>query len=271
MLVDLENRNSELLENYPCDLSRLFLYVQAHCTSCAMMQASDASPRCAPLVFLLPPSIESPIKVLMVFDDFNTWFSQTATFKIPPRYRKPSNGQWFRCGRESLVYVFSLIPSLDIDVFACSISFALRDWFGNDVATCQLETPLKTRTHGQVQMLALPQASPDFGSTVTTAPPPQIVDINPRSGLHSAGQRVWVKVLNLPRGNGQRYLIEFDGVGIVSTSFESPEGDQVQILECTTPITPTPCGTLPALKYYWDPQSPIGSSDVQYFFTAAFY
>jgi hypothetical protein len=159
-------------------------------------------------------------------------------------------------------------------LFACSISFALRDCFGNDIATCQVETPLKARIHQLVQP-ALPQASPDFGSTQTTvspplpAPPPptpRIVDIIPRFGPHFASQRIWVKVENLPRGNGLHYLIGFEEAGTVATSFVCSEGDQVQILECATPITSRPCYAIPSLMYHHDPQILIGSSDVYYGF-----
>jgi len=50
--------------------------------------------------------IESPVPTLMSFDDFNTWFSQIATVEVPRRYRRPSDGQWFRI----LDVCFSLIP-----------------------------------------------------------------------------------------------------------------------------------------------------------------
>ncbi len=111
----------------------------------------------------------------------------------------------------------------------------------------------------------LAQASSGFGITTTVLSPPppaspRILDINPQYGPHSTSQRVWVQVQNLPRGNGEQYDIEFSQVGMVATSFLSEEGDQVQILECTTPITSTPCMSCPSLRHAHNPQTPIGSS-----------
>ena len=155
----------------------------------------------------------------------------------------------------------------------------LRDYLGNDVATHQIETPLSARTHQasqphqavQPNIIALPQASSNLGSTETMSPPPlapQIVDIIPQSGPHFRNQRIWLKVQNLPRGNGLRYLVGFGEAGIVSTSFVCSEEDKVQILECSTPITPTPCFTVPSLMQFSDPHTPLGSSDVSYEFAS---
>lgn len=160
-----------------------------------------------------------------------------------------------------------------------SVSLVLKNCFGI-VATFRLQTPLRARTHQgsqphqapvQQNIFALPQAISDLaGSTNTTAlpppPSPQIVDINPQHGPHFVGQRVWVKVQNLPQGNGQRYLIGFGHAGIVTTSFVSSEGDQVQILECTTPETPTSCAFLLSLMHDDDPQTPIAFGHIYYTF-----
>ena len=94
-----------LLGNYLSDPSHLILSAIAYCTSCVAMHVPDARRRCDPPAFFLPPSIEWPIAVLMSFDDSNTRFSQMATFKVPSRYRRPLDGQWYRCGNESLMYV----------------------------------------------------------------------------------------------------------------------------------------------------------------------
>ena len=75
-------------------------------------------------------------------------------------------------------------------------------------------------------------------------------------------------IQNLPRGDGLHYLVGFGETGIVSTSFVSSEGDQVQILECSTPITSTPCFASLSLMCHSDPQIPIGSSDVYYEFNS---
>lgn len=98
------------------------------------------------------------------------------------------------------------------------------------------------------------------------APSPQIVDIIPQFGPHFSSQRVWVKVQNLPRGKGLHYFIEFGEVGIASASFVCSEGDQVQILECATPITSTPRSTILSLMHDHNPQIPIGSGNVEYTF-----
>ena len=158
----------------------------------------------------------------------------------------------------------------------CSISFALDDAFGS-VGTFQLQTPLRIRKHEKPQSqhvpvqpnhIALPQASSGFGIDMTVLPPllpsPHIVDINPQYGPYSISQRVWVRVQNLSRGNGEQYAIDFGQVGMVTTSFVSEEGDQVQILECTTPIAPTPCISCLSLRHSHDPQTPIGSSQAIY-------
>ena len=165
-----------------------------------------------------------------------------------------------------------------IDAFASSISFALRDRHGNDVATYQMGTQLKAQTLPASQLyqpvqpnfLDLIQANCDYPSIEISLPPPppRIVDINPQSGPYFANQRVWLKVKNLPRGDGLHYLVGFGGPGIVDTSFVSSEGDQVQILECTTPITSTPCICFPSLMRHYDPQIPIVFSDVSYEFNS---
>ena len=92
---------------YLSDPSRLLLYGSACCRSCAATQASTDTRRlCDPLAFLLSPNIVDPVKVFMSFDDFNTRFSEIATFKIPHRYRRRSDDQPFRCDHEALMYVF---------------------------------------------------------------------------------------------------------------------------------------------------------------------
>jgi len=161
----------------------------------------------------------------------------------------------------------------------------LKDYLGNDVAMYKVETPLRARTHQAAQthqavqpyqavqpnLLALPHPSSNFGSTETTLPPPpppQIVDIIPRSGPHSKGQRVWFKVQNLPRGNDMHYSVGFGELGIVGTSFVCSEDDEVQILECTTPITSTPCLVIPSLMHHYEPHIPLGSSDLCYEFAS---
>lgn len=121
----------------------------------------------------------------------------------------------------------------------------------------------------QPNFLAWPQANPEYRSIETTSPPPpRIVDINPQFGPYFAGQRVWLMVQNLPRGDGLHYLVGFSGAGIVSTSFVSSEGDQIQILECTTPTASAPCFAFLSLMRHCDPEIPIGSSDVYYEFNS---
>ena len=97
-------------------------------------------------------------------------------------------------------------------------------------------------------------------------PLPQIVDVIPQFGRHFTRERVWFKVHNLSRGDGLHYFIRFGEAGIVSTSFVCSEGDQIQVLECVTPVTPMPYSTIPTLMQGDNPQIPIGSSDVQYAF-----
>jgi len=97
-------------------------------------------------------------------------------------------------------------------------------------------------------------------------PLPQIVDVIPQSGPHFTRQRVWFKVQNLPRGDNLHYFIGFGEAGIVSTSFVCSEGDQIQILECETPVTSTPYSTIPWLTQGDGPEIPIGSSNVKYAF-----
>lgn len=121
----------------------------------------------------------------------------------------------------------------------------------------------------QPNFLDLLQVNRGHRSTETTLPPPpRIVDINPQFGPYFANQRVWLKVKNLPRGGGLHYLVGFGEPGIVGTSFISSEGDQVQILECTTPIASAPCLCFPSLMRHYDPQIPIGFSDVHYEFNS---
>ena len=132
-------------------------------------------------------------------------------------------------------------------------------------------TPLKARKHQSSQppqavqpnYSVLPHATPGFGSTGTL---PQIVDIIPQFGPHFTRQRVWLKVRHLPRGNGLHYFVGFGDAGTVSTSFMCEEGDQIQILECATPVTSTPCPVIPSLMQGGNPPIPIGSSDVEYAF-----
>ena len=81
-------------------------------------------------------------------------------------------------------------------------------------------------------------------------------------------QILWLKVQNLPRGNGLRYLVGFGVAGVEITSFVCSEEDKVQILECTTPITTTPCITILSLMHFYDPHTPLGSSDVSYEFAS---
>ena len=155
------------------------------------------------------------------------------------------------------------------------------------MALFQMQTPLRVRKHEKSQphqaivqpvhvpvqpdLVVLPQASSGFGGIDSTvlpppSPPPCIVDINPQSGPHSTSQRVWIRVENLPRGNGEQYCIEFGHAGTVATLFKSSEGDQVQILECMTPITPTSCALFLSLMCAHDFQTPIASSCVYYTF-----
>lgn len=101
--------------NYPSDSSNLILYVMVYCNSCAVMHVPGSRRRCDPPAFILPPRIESPVTMLMDFDDFNTRSSQIVTFKVPPRFRRPSNGQWFRCDCESLMYV-RLLPNTALEI-----------------------------------------------------------------------------------------------------------------------------------------------------------
>ena len=100
-----------LLQNYLSDPSHLILSAIAYCASCVAMHVPDARRRCDPPTFLLPPSIKWPIEVLMSFVDSNTRFSQIAAFDVPRHDRRPSYCQGYRCDNESLMYVFSLIPS----------------------------------------------------------------------------------------------------------------------------------------------------------------
>jgi hypothetical protein len=163
VLVDPDSIHS--LGNHLSDPSQLIFYATAYCASCKAMHVSDARQRCDPPVFFLLPTIQSPILSLMSFDNFNTRLSTVATFMVPPRYRRPSEGQSIRCASESLMYVSPYYRVIGIDALAFSVSFALRDCFGNDVATYQVETPLRVRTH----QAALP---PNFRSTETMLPPP---------------------------------------------------------------------------------------------------
>jgi len=155
------------------------------------------------------------------------------------------------------------------------MSFASSNWLENDI----METQVKSQAHPasqphqlvQLTHVALPQANYDYGNTETMLPAPslpQIVDIIPRSGPHSKSQRVWLKVQNLPRGDGLHYLVEFGEFGIVGTSFVCSEEDEVQVLECTTPTTSTPCLIIPSLRYQNEPHIPLGSSDVYYEFAS---
>ena len=110
--VVLVSSASDIAEGYLSDPSRLLLYGTACCRSCAATQASpDARRLCDPLAFLLSPSIKNPITVFMSFDDFNTRFSEIVTYKFPPRHRRPSQGQSFRCNHEELMYVFFQMTS----------------------------------------------------------------------------------------------------------------------------------------------------------------
>ena len=154
---------------------------------------------------------------------------------------------------------------------------------------CQVDTLFKARTHDssiQTQIplqlsaldhhqpvqsndvaMPLPLTNHDSESTeMTVPPPPRIVDVIPRFGPHYASQRVWVRVQNLPRGDSLHYRIGFGELGAVSTSFVCSEGDQVQILECFTPITSTPGSVHPSLMHDHGPQMPIGFSDIHYTF-----
>ena len=105
------------------------------------------------------------------------------------------------------------------------------------------------------------------GSTVLSPPrpPPCIIDINPQSGPHSTSQRVWVRVENFPRDTGETFFIGFGDLGVVASSFMSSEGDQVQLLECVTPITSTSCALFLSLMTD-DLETPMASSDVYYTF-----
>ena len=106
LLLDLQSMQP--LGNYPLDPIQLLLTGTASCASCITTQYLDIGQRCSPHTFSLPPIKEG---VLLYFDDYNTHYSQVAEFKIPSRYRKPSHGQWSRCDSESLMSVFSLMPS----------------------------------------------------------------------------------------------------------------------------------------------------------------
>lgn len=254
--------STHLLSSFRLEASQPLFCGQAYCASCAGIQVSDARLQCSPDI---------------------------ATFKIPSRCRKRVNGQWFRGDLESLMYAFLLLLSSRIDPLVCSISFALKDSLGNNVVTYQVEAPFKARTHARVRMqiptqlpsfghyqpvqptvLAFPQPSPNLGSTEVTIPPPlpRIVDIIPRIGPHYASQKLWVKVQNLPRGAGLQYLIGFGNGDTMRTSFVCSEGDQVQILECATPITSAACFVYPWLMQHHNPHIPIGFSDVHYTFAS---
>ena len=164
----------------------------------------------------------------------------------------------------------------------------MTDPYGN-VATFQMPTPFRVRTHQrselhqsivqpqhapvQPDLEALPQVSSGFGDIDSTVlppppppPPPRIVDINPQCGPQYTSQRIFILVENLPRGNGEQYCIRFGNAGTVATSFKSPQGDLVQILECMTPITTTSCAWFPSLMRDHDPQTAIASSSVHYTF-----
>jgi len=95
------------LENNPPNPPALFLSGAASCASCMMRQAADNEQRCNPPTF---PLIPSKVGVLLSFDDSNTRYSRVATFKIPFRCRKPK-GRMSRCGAESLMSVFCLMPN----------------------------------------------------------------------------------------------------------------------------------------------------------------
>jgi hypothetical protein len=135
----------------------------------------------------------------------------------------------------------------------------------------------------QPNLFALPQPIFDSESADTTEPPPppppppplpppppQIVDIIPHYGPHFASQRVWVNVQNLPRDNCQKYLIGFGEAGTMAASFVTAEGDQVQILECTTPVIPIPYTAFLSLMYDHDPQTPIATGLVHYTFALGY-
>ena len=114
----------QLLGNYLPDLSQLLLSATASCASCMMTQAADSGQRCDPHTFSLTPRKAG---TFLSFDDYNTRYSRDATFKIPFRYRSPSQGQWSRCGAESLMSVFCLIPgSIYIDDFTYLAVFPSR-------------------------------------------------------------------------------------------------------------------------------------------------
>ena len=93
---------------YPIDPSHLLLTGTAFCSSCTMTQDADIGQRCSPHTFSLPPSKKG---VLLSFDDYNTQYSQVVAFMIPFRHRKPSHDRWSRCDSESLMSVFSSMPS----------------------------------------------------------------------------------------------------------------------------------------------------------------
>ena len=111
-VVPVDPDSIHLLGNYLSDPSQLIFHAMAYCTSCSAMRVPNARRRCDPLAFSLQPSIESPIAALTSSDGFNTRCSQIPSFKIPPQYRRPSNGQSIRCDQESLMYVFPPIPTL---------------------------------------------------------------------------------------------------------------------------------------------------------------
>ena len=110
------------LGNYLPDLSQLFLSATASCASCTT-QAADIEQRCDPHTFSLTPRKAG---TFLSFDDYNTRYSRVATFKIPFRYRSPSQGQWSRCGAESLMSVFFLIPGSSILIPLLALQYFLR-------------------------------------------------------------------------------------------------------------------------------------------------
>ena len=110
-VVLVDPASKELPGNDLCDPSQLILYAIAYCATCVAVHVPGARRRCDPFAFLLPSMIEEPVMVLMSFDDFNIRFSRVVYFKVPPRYRGPSDGQSSRCDNESLMYVLPLVPS----------------------------------------------------------------------------------------------------------------------------------------------------------------
>ena len=107
-LVLLEPYSIQTPGNYQLSPSQLVLTGTAFCALCRTTQDADLGRRCSPHTFYLPPRKEG---VLLSFDESNTRYSQVAVFEIPFRYRKPSHGQLSRCDSESLMSVFSLMPS----------------------------------------------------------------------------------------------------------------------------------------------------------------